>query len=62
MEEFINGTRPYSEEERRRDKQADDEALKRHVARRKARRSGQRYDTPATPAHRRLYDRMVGSQ
>ena len=57
--EFVSGL-PLTEAERKRDEDEKREVLSRGFARKKARRSGQRYDTPATPAHRRAYDKVGG--
>lgn len=62
MNKSVSGTRPYSEEERKRDRVDAQRATSLQVARRKAVRSGQRYDTLRTPEHRRNIARMVGSE
>jgi hypothetical protein len=62
MSKFVSGTRPYSEEERKRDRAAKQDADARQYARRKVRRSRQNYDKPMSADHRRTYDRMVGSE
>lgn len=61
MTEFKTGL-PLTEAERKRDAADKHETLNREAARKKAARSGQRYDKPMTLRHRRIYDRMVGSE
>ncbi len=58
----VSGTRPYSEQERQRDRADAQRATSLQVARRKVVRSGQRYDTRRTPGHRHATNRMVGSE
>ena len=59
---FVSGTRPYSEDERERDRAAAQRATSLQVVRRKATPSGQRYNTQITQANRRATNRMVGSE
>jgi len=59
---FVSGTRPYSEQERERDRADEQRATGLQVARREATPSGQRYNTPRSPAHIRKTNRMVGSE
>jgi len=61
-ENFISGTRPYSEAERARDAADSRRALQLQVGRHKATPSGQRYNTRSTPAARRNINRMVASE
>ena len=61
MKKFVTGL-PLTQREREKDAAQKRDALHRDLARKKARRSSQRYGTPATPGHRRIYNRMVGSE
>jgi len=60
--QLVSGTRPYSEQERERDRTDAQRATSLQAARRKATPSGQRYKTQSTPAQRRNTNRMVGSE
>ncbi|MDE1924782.1 MAG: hypothetical protein KGH79_01200 [Patescibacteria group bacterium] len=58
-EHFVSGL-PLTEEEKKKFRDEERETLERGVARRHVLRSGQRYDSEATPGHRRLYRRILG--
>lgn len=58
---FVTGL-PLTPQERERDAQLRREATERGLARKHARRTSQHYNTPATPGHRRIYDRMIGER
>jgi len=61
-EQFVIGTREYSDAERLRDRLDREKADQLQFVRRKARRSGQHYVSPSTPQTRRITNRMIGER
>jgi hypothetical protein len=61
MEKFVSAL-PLTEAEQTRDQVERREVLEKGLARKTARRSGQRYDKPMTPAIRQRTNATVGSE